>query len=294
MKLGLVTVLFKSDDVLEGFFKSLSIQKYTNYHLYLIDNSPTPSTNELLQQLSNQYPQISFSHVKNETNVGVAKGNNQGIELALSEGSEYVLLLNNDIEFYQEDLIDHMVEIADDRLEHLLIPKIFYFGGRIIWMAGGKTSALKAISSHVGVDEEDNGQYDNIRHFDYAPTCFMLVSRKVFESIGLMDESYFVYYDDTDFLYRAKNAGFKILYLPKLEIFHKVSSSTGGGESLFSIFYLNRNRLFFIRKNLKFPFKYLALTYTLLTRAIWLLKYKKPEREQLLKAISNGLNNEIK
>ncbi len=80
---GLVTVLFKSDDVLDGFIKSLSIQNYTDYHLFIIDNSPSLETDQLLKDLSIKYGFYQFTHLKNENNEGVAKGNNKGIQLSL-------------------------------------------------------------------------------------------------------------------------------------------------------------------------------------------------------------------
>ncbi|MFD2285479.1 glycosyltransferase [Pedobacter petrophilus] len=289
-KLGLVTVLYKSDEVLYGFFESLSKQIFSDYHLYIIDNSPSETTDSLLVELISKFPICGVSHIRNENNNGVAKGNNQGIKLALEDGCDYILLLNNDIEFPQENLLGDMYSCAVLEGQDIIIPKIFYYDSRTIWMAGGSISEFKAISSHVGVDEIDIGQYDQSLYFNYAPTCFMLINRTVFDAVGLMDEDYFVYYDDTDFLFRARKKGYKVYYLPKLEVFHKVSSSTGGGETLFSIYYLNRNRIFFILKNLKFPARQISLFYTLATRAVRLLKYKLPERNQLVKAIKDGFN----
>jgi GT2 family glycosyltransferase len=288
-KIGLVTVLYKSDAVLEGFFKSLSIQTFKNYHLYVIDNSPSSVTDRLIEKLSGEYPIPNFTHIKNAKNFGVAKGNNQGIELALREKAEYILLLNNDIEFYQDFLVEEMVKHAESENEDIIIPKIFYHNTRTIWLAGGKLQRSKGIITHVGVDKEDSEEYNKPAYFDYAPTCFMLISKRLFDTIGIMDEKYFVYYDDTDFIIRAINKSFKIFYLPLLEVFHKVSNSTGGGVSLFSIYYLNRNRLYFVRKNLSFPIKQVALIYSLVTRGLLFLKYNNAERKELLRAVKDGL-----
>jgi GT2 family glycosyltransferase len=292
-KIGLVTVLYNCDEVLEGFFKSLSIQTFKDYHLYVIDNSPSLNTDQFIGKLAKIYHIPKLTYIKNYDNLGVAKGNNQGIEMALQDNSEFVLLLNNDIEFYQEFLLEEMVKHALKNDENIIIPKIFYYNTRTIWMAGGKMLKNKAIITHVGLNEQDSPKYNDNDYFDYAPTCFMLISSKVFSSVGMMDEKYFVYYDDTDFIIRATNKSFKIFYMPLLEIFHKVSSSTGGGISLFSIYYLNRNRFYFIRKNLVFPSKQLSLLYSLVTRAILYLKYSNNERKELLRAIKDGLTLKI-
>jgi GT2 family glycosyltransferase len=254
-KIGLVTVLYNGKEVLEGFFESLGKQTYKNFILYVIDNSPNKDAYELAQKLSKQY-NIDAKFVYNNANLGVAKGNNQGIELALKDNCEYVLLLNNDIEFGANVIAD-MVEYAEKNNENIIVPKIYYHGTNKLWMAGGYISKLKGTTIHRGDGEEDVGQYDNIEYINYAPTCFMLIKNDVFEDVGLMDEKYFVYYDDTDFVWRANKKGYKIVYYPLSKVTHKVSFSTGGNESLFSIYYGTRNRIYFIKKN--FDFKNLQL-----------------------------------
>jgi len=293
-KLGLVTVLFKSETVLEDFFKSLSIQTFTDYHLYLIDNSPSAETTEQLKKLAGKYGIAHYTHIINDGNYGVAKGNNQGIELALESGCEYVLLLNNDIEFHQPDLFKDMMDCAVNKGENLIIPKIMFHGTRTIQTAGGVFINYKASSKSIGYLEPDGDAWNVPNYYEYAPTCFMLVSKKVFDTIGLMDEKYFVYVDDNDFTYRTSRAGFMIYFFPKLEIFHKVSVSTGGGDSTFSVYHLNRNRLYFIRKNFKFPMKQIALTWALSTKALqYFISYKGERRKALKKATKDGLKMKV-
>lgn len=287
-KIGLVTVLFNSDDVLEGFIKSISLQTFKNYVLYIIDNSPSIESTKLLNDLLVKYKIESFKYLVNENNVGVAKANNQGIQLSIADDTSHTLLLNNDIEFYDVNLFEAIVERAIQENEKLVIPKILFFDTKKIWMAGGSFVFYKGITNHEGEGEDDGNKFNREAYFDYAPTCFMLIDNVIFDKIGLMDEKYFVYFDDTDFLYRAYVKGFKVKYLPKLEILHKVSSSTGGSESLFSIYYGNRNRLYFIRKNFK-GFQYLLAMFVTLTSRIWkYLKYDKNEKKKLRIAILDG------
>lgn len=288
-KLGLVTVLFNSDDVLEGFFKSITAQKFDNYHLYLIDNTPSPRTDKLIVDLLKLYPLTAYTHIKNSENYGVAKGNNQGIELSIAARCSHTILLNNDIEFHQENVFGSMFERAINNDEYIIIPKILFYDNRKIWMAGGKFINYKGTNLHEGEGNEDGPEYNQEKYFDYAPTCFMLIDNLVFKKVGLMDEKYFVYYDDTDFIYRAKNQGFKILYLPDLTILHKVSSLTGGSESLFSIYYSNRNRIYYIRKNFKGIQFLIAMTVTLVSRMIKYCLYDSKERQKLYQAVFDGL-----
>lgn len=286
-KIGLVTVLYNGIEVLEGFFESLSRQTYKNFILYVIDNSPNEVALDEAKQLASKF-NVPSEFIYNNANLGVAKGNNQGIELSLENNCEFILLLNNDIEFDKNTIRD-MIEYAEKNSESIIVPKIYYHGTNKLWMAGGHISKLKATSPHRGDKEEDIGQYDKIEYVGYAPTCFMLIHKEVFKTVGIMDEKYFVYYDDTDFVWRANKLGYKIVYFPKSTIGHKVSFSTGGGESNFSIYYLNRNRIFFIRKNFYFFYNLTSLLFLFSTSLVRYFIYDKEQKKIILSAIKDGL-----
>lgn len=263
---GIVTVLYNSDDVLPGFFESLAAQKKPhNFRLYVIDNSAVDSGSRLSDALARRHNIEVHIHFNN-ANVGVAKGNNQGIELALADGCKQVLLANNDTEFGPDTL-----KLLQDALavgnELAATPKIMYHNEpNRIWYGGGHINAWVMRTPHYGIGQIDHGQCDEARYVSYAPTCFMLIDTTVFKSVGRMDEQYFVYYDDTDFVWRLTSSGVRIRYVPNAVVLHKVSSSTGGGDSPFSVYYTNRNRVYFICKNLHGLQRVMALCYFLLTR----------------------------
>ncbi len=287
-KTGLVTVLYKSDNVLEGFFKSLSIQDYGNYILYIIDNSPSPQTTSLLNQLEKQYILSGkLVYVSNEKNVGVAEGNNQGIILALKDNCDYVLLLNNDIEFRQPQLLTTLVNIASDRNEKIIVPKIFFSDSKTIWTAGGAFDMKRALTIHYGEGEPDSSRFNTPGYCEYAPTCFMLIDREVFERTGLMDSNYFVYYDDSDFIYRTNKMGYRIFYEPSQVIDHKVGNSTGFFSNTY-IYYYNRNRLYFIVKNFPFAAAVRAIAYYTASRIVSFFKLNAAQRKVQWKGIVDG------
>jgi GT2 family glycosyltransferase len=286
-KIGLVTVLYNGLEVLQGFFESLSKQTYKNYILYIVDNSPNQLALNEAKILANKY-NVPSVFIYNNANLGVAKGNNQGIEKSLESACDYILLLNNDIEFDSSSIKD-MVDYAQNHDESIIVPKIYYYGTNKIWMAGGYISKVRGISPHRGDGEDDYGQYNKVEYVNYAPTCFMLIDSEVFKRVGTMDEKYFVYFDDTDFIYRTNSFGYKIVYLPKCVVGHKVSFSTGGGESLFSIYYTTRNRIYFINKNFGVFFKVISLSYFYLTRIITYIKYNPEQRKRMLSAIYDAM-----
>ena len=287
-RLAIVTVLFNSDGVLEGFFQSLSKQSYKDYHVFFIDNQQFDHTEALVRSLANKYPIPGYTYIQNKNNVGVATGNNQGIKLSLEGNFTHTLLANNDIEFHQDYLLGKMAERAVTANESLIIPKIYYYDTRKIWMAGGYFRRNRGIVGHVADGEDNSPSNSKEAYFEYAPTCFMLIGNDVFKRIGIMDEKYFVYYDDVDFLYRALNAGYRILLMPDLSVLHKVSSSTGGSESTFSIYYNTRNRIYFLRKNFGIGRFLIALTFTIASRLVRAIGYNKKQNEQLFKAMGDG------
>ena len=237
-KIGLVTVLYKSDDLLYGFIKSLSIQTIGSFLVYFVDNSVNETSTKFLLNILKGYPNIEYKYLPQQGNIGVAAGNNVGIKAALKDDCDYVLLLNNDIEVEQNYLLEKMLIKAEEGNNSLFIPKILYFDSRKIWMAGGYMDNLRALGVHEGMGSEDNGSFNKEKEITYAPTCFMMISKKVFEETGLMDEKYFAYYDDTDFVKRSLQNNFTMLYIPSLVILHKVSSSAGI-NSPFYVYYSN-------------------------------------------------------
>ncbi|MEK6348903.1 MAG: glycosyltransferase family 2 protein [Burkholderia sp.] len=288
-RVGVVTVLYHSDDVLPDFFDSLALQAGVELMLYVIDNSPADSGSVLSRELAASAG-LPAQVVFNDANVGVARGNNQGIAMALADGCEYVLLANNDVAFRAPDTVAGLIRpilAGSDTLA--TFPKIHYHGTNRIWCAGGTISRMKATTAHIGDGDEDVGQFDAPGESEYAPTCFMALHRSVFDRVGMMDEKYFVYYDDTDFVWRMNRAGIHLWYVPASSVAHKVSFSTGGGESPFSLFYCTRNRLYFSRKNLGFPYAPLAQAYSVAAMLVKCARFTADGRRSVLRGIAEGM-----
>jgi GT2 family glycosyltransferase len=276
-KIGIVTVLYKSDAVLDDFFKSISCQNYTNYILYIIDNSPTPESKQLVFEYSSKYKILNhIVYLPSEDNIGVAAGNNVGILAAQKDNCEYVLLSNNDILIQDEDLFGNMISEIESKKIKILIPKIHFYDSNEIWFISGYINKFRAKCFHTNNYKVDNGQFDYLTECTYAPTCFMLFHKSVFEKIGLMDEKYFVYYDDTDFLWRCHINNIQINIYTNAVIEHKEGKSTGGQTSDFSFYYFTRNRFYFASKiHQNRVIKWLSFGYIFLVSLLRSIKYKK-------------------
>ena len=223
-KIGIITVTFNSEKVLEPFLTCIQNQNYKNYILVIVDNDSSDLTLDILnQQFDNR-----IKTIKNNSNLGVAKANNQGVDVALNKKCDKILFLNNDVEF-SNSFLRNLVEAQRKIGCSLIAPKMMYFKNpKYIWYAGAWFVKNKGfLPIHRGINELDKGQYNNIAKVDYAPTCCLMLDKQVIYDIGLMDEKYFVYFDDTDFAYRIyKDKRHHIYYYPDEVLLHKVGSLT--------------------------------------------------------------------
>tara|TARA_B110000091_G_scaffold203980_1_gene238126 strand:+ start:65 stop:976 length:912 start_codon:yes stop_codon:yes gene_type:complete len=227
-KIGLVTITYNSSDVLRSFLNCVWKQTHSNLILYVIDNASADATLPMLDNEKDNRLRV----VKNDKNFGVSKANNQGIKQAILDGCDQILIINNDVEF-ESTLIEKLIKIQIEKKCSLVTPKMMYYDNpNHIWYAGSWFVKKKGyLPLHRGIKELDEGQYNTIIDVEYAPTCCLLIKKEVFQDVGLMDEKYFVYFDDTDFSYRVWRDGrHRILYYPNVEFYHKVGSLTKSFE----------------------------------------------------------------
>lgn len=246
-KIGVVTVTYNSEPVLEEFFDSLTAQTHKRFVLYVVDNASKDQTLEITRRRTD----LSVILIANAENLGVAEGNNQGILAAVNDGCECVLLLNNDTVFHADIIAQLYAGLERQHCDMTTGKMYFYDRPDVFWCAGGRFQPwLGYRTRHDGEYQRDVGQYDQPRRVTYTPTCCLLLRRSVFDRIGLMDSRYYVYSDDVDFLYRCLKQGLSLWYVPEAKLWHKVSSLTGGDASPFAIRYQTRNAIYFQHKHL--------------------------------------------
>lgn len=292
-KIGIVTVLYNSESVLEEFFETLSTQTHTNFVLYVVDNLSPDNSLVVSRKLASQY-QFETVIIENDANYGVAKGNNIGIRKAVDDQCDLILISNNDIALENESIEQLLIGLHKYNAD-MAVPKIYFYGTHKIWAAGGGYNKRNGITIQYGQDEEDHGQFNTDKQVVYAPTCFMLIKKEVFDTVGMMDENYFVYYDDTDFVHRAVNKNKKRLwYISDSAIYHNESSSTGK-MSDFSVRFLWRNLVYFALKNYNPFYAGYVIVYNFLYILIRLyFKYTRHQWLIALKAYKEGFNLYLK
>ena len=208
------------DDTLECL-ESLRNITYPKYNIIVVDNGSIDNQADIIKGI---FPDIEL--IKNVENEGFVIANNQGIELAMEKGAEYILLLNNDTTV-KNDFLEILVNYAEQNYDvGILSPKILYYNSDLIWSMGGAISYITGFSIMLGKGKNSK-QYNTIIEPDFVTGCAMLTKREVFEDIGLLDPVYFAYYEDVDYSYRARKAGYKIKVIPDSIIWHKKSASAG-------------------------------------------------------------------
>jgi|TARA_R110000737_G_scaffold322230_1_gene334519 GT2 family glycosyltransferase len=251
---SIISVNYDQPEVTCEMLESLRHVTYPNFETLIVDNGSPTTSPDIIKE---KYPEVQL--IISEKNLGFAGGNN--IALKQAKG-EYVLLLNNDTEV-RPNFLDSLVELMESNKKiGIVSSKILYFyEDNIIQYAG--TSPINPITSrgrHYGNKEIDNGQFDKVTETFYPHGACMMVRKSVLEELGLLYEGYFLYYEEYDFTERVRQAGYKIYFQPNSSILHKESISTGKNSTL-KTYYMNRNRLLFLRRNVEGITFYLAMTY---------------------------------
>lgn len=265
-KVFIVILNYNGLEVLKKCLTSVFKSDYPNFEIIVVDNNSSDDSLEIAK--------INFSKaifIKNEANLGFAAGNNMGIKFALERAADFILLLNNDVEVEKNFLTQLIDNVAAKEDIGLSSPIIFDGETREIWFAGGYIDWWRLKTIHV----------KNIRTEKLFPTqiitgCAMLIRAAVFQKIGLLDEDFFLYWEDADFSWRSSQAGFQNMVVSASWIYHWEKSR----ERLENkTYWLVVSGLIFSRKNANGFFKIWGAFYLQLRKIKnWLdVKFKKDQ-----------------
>ncbi|MCU5433795.1 glycosyltransferase family 2 protein [Bacillus mobilis] len=243
-KVAIIILNWNSYNDTSECLESLGKMHYKNYHVFLADND---SKDGSFESLKKEYQENKYSSnitfIQTGSNLGFAGGNNVAIKKAYENGFDYFWLLNNDT-VVEENALIALIENIDKSPEIGIVgSKIYYYGTNKIWFAGGKVSTSTGVAGHIGLRAVDNGQFDKVESVDYITGCSLLFRREILETVGYMNEDYFLLFEETEWNIRIKQKGYKILYIPDSIIYHKVSISSGGENNIapYAAYYEIRN-----------------------------------------------------
>ena len=239
---SIVTVNYNQSAATCDMLESLYASGYPNLEVLVVDNASPADTPEVIKE---KFPQIIF--IQSNKNLGFAGGNNLAIRQARGD---FIYLLNNDTIVPKNHIFLLVNALSISRGTGVVCPKIkLYDDPEIILFAGfTPLSSITVRNKIIGYAEIDRGQYDERKQSAYAHGAAMMLKREVIEKAGLMNEHYFLYYEEIDWSTRIRKAGYSIDYIPDACILHKESLSTGKNSPLKS-YYLNRNRVLYILYN---------------------------------------------
>lgn len=228
--------------------ESLAALDYGNFQVMVVDNGSTDGSVGAIRQ---RFPELEI--IETGRNLGFAEGNNVGIRIALDREVQYVFLLNNDTVVHPS-LLSELLAAAER------CPEGGIFGAKIlyhsdpsqIWYAGARWDDERMNFRHILNERDGHADERGVIATSYACGCAFLAKREVLQKVGLLDPKFFLTFEESDFCYRARNAGFLSYYVPAAILWHKISVSFGGPESPLVKYFLTRNRLLWGERHLSF------------------------------------------
>lgn len=266
---------------------SLRRVNYSDFDVIIVDNASADDSAARLGSVLQKHETL----IESQFNNGFSAGNNIGIKYALEHGADYCLLLNNDT-LVEPDFLTELIlpfETYDDC--GLTIGKILYASQpEIIWYAGGSVDFSTARTRHWHYRERDDIEKNEITDVSFATGCCMCLSAKAINTIGYLNEEYFMYVEDVEYCMKLQKAGYRLLYNPNSRIYHKVNASSG--NSSFSQYYSVRNKLLLIQQNFEKPQKWKAFSYIFI-QSLWRGIKKEYDLPTVIKAFKAFRKGEV-
>lgn len=256
LELSVITVNFNGIKNTEELIQSLVSHLTITCEIIVVDNGSRNNEGALLFE---KFPFIKA--IRSEKNLGFAGGNNLGI---MHASGKYLFFLNNDT-VIQDDSFHFLVDFLErNPLTGGVSPKILYADppGSIQFAGYTPLSRVTLRNQLIGYLEQDSGQHDIYRQTPYLHGAAMLIKKEVIDTVGLMPEIYFLYYEELDWCSQITAAGYQLWYHPQATVYHKESSSTGK-EGTLKTYYTVRNRLLYAWRNRSVPVFCLSIAYQL-------------------------------
>lgn len=228
-----IIVTYNGEKYIEDCLASLQSQTHQT-DILVVDNDSVDQTCEIIEK---NYPQVKV--LKLGYNSGFAHANNVGIQYAMEQGYEYVLLINEDT-VADQYLIQELLRYADNKTA--VIPQIYMNGSKTkVWYAAGKLDFEKCRA----INCQENLK-NKVTEVTFMTGCCMFIHMDVLREVGLFDEKFFMYYEDTDLSLRMYKHQIRMLYVPDTYVWHRLQGRT---RKPYYAYYMTRNKLYFLKKH---------------------------------------------
>jgi len=280
---AVLTVTTNAAAHLPAYLDALKRVTYPSLEVWIVDNASQDGTPSLVPGV------LPAARVlRNERNLGFTGACNRALEQIVASDVRYVLFLNDDTEV-TPGFLEPLVALADDRT--MVAPRT-YLAGQPGYMddAAGAFDWLRGTWRHRVLGRLERPEERRPHPVETANLSCLLVPVPLLRRTGLLDDNFFVYYDDTDFCRRAREAGGRLFVEPRSVVFHRKGATLGGQLSPFGCYYLTRNRPYLIRKHTKSRLRYAVfLAYFLATRSVRAGLWAARGRFDLVHATALGL-----
>lgn len=240
VKASVIVLAWNGTNHLEACLESLLAQDETGFELIVVDNGSTDGSADLVAE---RFPAARL--LRNEQNLGFAGGCNVGLRAAQGE---VLVLLNQDM-VVEPGWLAALVKALTDEEVGIVGAKLLEMDGRTFSHAGAYLEWPLVLGRHLGVDEADQGQYDRATDVEFVTGASLAVKRAVLEEIGPLDERFYpAYFEDVDWCWRARRAGWRVRYEPRAVAWHDEASSTRHHWPS-KHYYHYRNKLLFLLKH---------------------------------------------
>jgi GT2 family glycosyltransferase len=240
-RVAIVLVNWNNSDDTLACIESLNRLNYEDSQVVVVDNYSGPDQfGALRSRCSNEII------LRQKRNLGFAGGCNVGIRWALQNGFDYVWLLNSDAVVASESLSKLVDAMESDPRIGIVGGVMYYWSDpQRIQMAGGFMNPLSARGEMLGLNELDAGQFRGIKDVDYVSGGMLLVRSEAIKQVGLLDERFFLYYEDTDWGVRMRDRGWRVVTAAEAKLWHKNRDSAGTKKPYF----LQHGYFMFLYKN---------------------------------------------
>jgi len=281
LKTLIVVLNWNTYEMTKECVQSLRAMEGDSFDILMVDNGSQDGSLESLRQA---FPQITM--IANGRNLGFASGSNVGMKRALEQGTDYVLLVNNDTVVKPDLLAELLAEAKRSLKAGMVSPKIYYADHPDrIWWAGGTFSLWQGVPRHLGRNEKERGRYETARSIDWATGCVVLISCAALRETGLFDEKIFANAEDLDLSLRMRSLGWQIRYAPAAKLWHKEGFATrrNVGEHV-RYFTSTRNILWVMHKHAR-ALQWLTFCPYFLVRYVCVLVLKSLSRGDVKSAL---------
>jgi GT2 family glycosyltransferase len=239
--ISIVTVNYRQAEATCDLLQSIKKNSYKNLEVIVVDNGSLKDNDRVFGRA---YPGVVV--IRSIENLGFAGGNNLGIGQA---SGEFLFFVNNDTVF-TNGLVEHLLQAFKRPDVGMASPKIKYFNqpDTIQYADFTPINKFTVRNKLIGKGEKDKEQHDLAKAVAYGHGAAIMVRKSVMQAAGMMSKDYFLYYEELDWCQQIRKAGFTIFFEPKAVIYHKESLAVGK-ESPIKVFYQNRNRIWYMKRN---------------------------------------------